>query len=502
MSSWSIRCRAFSAISYRANFASAACAAPASRCYRSRKPSPTTSGNLIRQILGSFDEYQSAENGKHTLRAMRENANQNFWNGSPPPIGYIAVEVEKRGTRVKKRLAVDETEAKIVRRIYNLALGRAGLPLGVKAIAARLNADGVTIRGKPFHISNVHRILTGSTYHGVHVFNRRTSKTGAEKPREDWVTSTVPAIIHKETFETVQACLQARNPKQTPPRPLASPVLLTGIARCATCGSGMTLRTGKSGRYRYYTCAGCAQKGKTVCPGRSIAMAALDGMVTEHLCDNLFTPDRLVTILQTYLDRSAAADEARGERLPQARRRLTEAEGGLARLLELVEKGILPIDDPTLKDRLGAARTARDGAIEQVRLCTTSVPVATNASVPSRESEHQIKGLVVRPDGTIRRSRNTSLKGAAGAISPQKVDRLSRLMRERLRSGDIAFRKAYLRLFVGEVVVGDTELRLRGPKAALAKAAIQDEPATPDGLVPISVRKWRPRRDSNPRPQD
>jgi hypothetical protein len=30
--------------------------------------------NLIRQILGSFDEYQSRENGKHTLRAMQENA--------------------------------------------------------------------------------------------------------------------------------------------------------------------------------------------------------------------------------------------------------------------------------------------------------------------------------------------------------------------------------------------------------------------------------------------
>jgi len=36
--------------------------------------------NMIRQIMALFDEYQSKENGKHTLRAMKENARQGFWN--------------------------------------------------------------------------------------------------------------------------------------------------------------------------------------------------------------------------------------------------------------------------------------------------------------------------------------------------------------------------------------------------------------------------------------
>ena len=318
------------------------------------------------------------------------------------------------------------------------------------------------MHGKPFRTSNVHRILTSTTYHGVHVFNRRNAKTGTAKPKEDWVTSTVPAIVSVETFEKVQASLAARNPTRTPPRLLASPVLLSGIARCATCGSGMTLRTGKSGRYRYYTCAGFAKQGRTACPGRSIAMAALDGMVIEHVCDRILTPDRLVTILQAYLDRSAAADESRRERLAQARRRQTEAEGGLARLLELVEKGLLPLDDPTLKDRLGAARVARDDAAEQVRLCAAN------------------------------------LTGQAAAITPEKVERFGQLMRERLHTGEIGFRKAYLRLFVSEAVVGDDEIRLRGPTVALAKAAMQDRPADLAGMVPSFVREWRPLRGSNP----
>ena len=40
-------------------------------------------------------------------------------------------------------------------------------------------------------------------------------------------------------------------------------------------------------------------------------------------------------------------------------------------------------------------------------------------------------------------------------------------MREVLRADDPAFRKAYLRLFIDQVVVGDTEIRVRGPIAAL-----------------------------------
>ncbi len=48
---------------------------------------------MMRQIMALFDEYQSKENAKHVLRALRENARQGFWNGSLPPIGYRMVDV-------------------------------------------------------------------------------------------------------------------------------------------------------------------------------------------------------------------------------------------------------------------------------------------------------------------------------------------------------------------------------------------------------------------------
>ncbi len=43
---------------------------------------------MMRQVIAMFDEYQSRENGKHVLRAMKENARQGFYNGSRPPLGY------------------------------------------------------------------------------------------------------------------------------------------------------------------------------------------------------------------------------------------------------------------------------------------------------------------------------------------------------------------------------------------------------------------------------
>jgi site-specific DNA recombinase len=139
-------------------------------------------GNLIRQVLGSFDEYQSRENAKHTLRAMQENARQGFWNGSRPPNGYDAVAREKRGPKVKKALAIHEDEAAVVRRIFDFALGCAGMPLGVKAIVNSLNGSGYRYRGRPFHISSVHRILTATTYMGPPVQSPRGSVWAGQGP--------------------------------------------------------------------------------------------------------------------------------------------------------------------------------------------------------------------------------------------------------------------------------------------------------------------------------
>jgi len=102
------------------------------------------SQEMMRQIIGIFDEYTSKENGKNVTRAMRESAKQGFWNGSTPPLGYRVVEAESRGSKIKKRLEIDPVEAETVRLIYRLYTeGDGGTgPLGVKETTSWLNRHG------------------------------------------------------------------------------------------------------------------------------------------------------------------------------------------------------------------------------------------------------------------------------------------------------------------------------------------------------------------------
>jgi hypothetical protein len=128
-------------------------------------------------------------------------------------------------------------------------LGLEGRQYGIKAIVKQLNAEGIRFRGKPFATSNVHRILTQETYAGRHWFNVKEAKSRKTRPRSEWVAMHVPTIIERALFDRVQAFLADRNPRKTPPRVVTGPILLTGVAECAACGSAMTLRTGKSNRY-------------------------------------------------------------------------------------------------------------------------------------------------------------------------------------------------------------------------------------------------------------
>jgi len=84
------------------------------------------------------------------------------------------------------------------------------------------------------------------------------------------------------------------------------------------------------------------------------------------------------------------------------------------------------------------------------------------------------------------------------AITKGAIDRLATALRQALSSDDPAFRKAYLRLFVGQIVVSDAEVRMKGPIGALAAATMNG------GLPPADRRgsqfypEWRPVGDSNP----
>ena len=111
-----------------------------------QQTSDDPAGDMARRIFSLFDEYQSKENAKHTLRGMKENARQGYFNGSRPPFGYRTMgtgPVTVRG-RQKKVLEVDQAEAEIVREIFErYTQGRNGPRMGMKEIGIHLNERGV-----------------------------------------------------------------------------------------------------------------------------------------------------------------------------------------------------------------------------------------------------------------------------------------------------------------------------------------------------------------------
>jgi site-specific DNA recombinase len=217
--------------------------------------------------------------------------------------------------------------------------------MGVKAVTSWLNEHGYRTRtGARWGIGPLHEILTRSTYKGEHRFNRKVWKTGQAKPEADHVPVAVESIIDAATFDAVQAALKSRNPKVLPPRVVTGLILLTGIATCASCGGGMTLRTGKTGRYRYYTCSTCARPGKSACKGRSIPMDKLDRLVTDRLADlNDQTLKDRVGAVKTERDLAQIAyDRAVAETNPRAR--ITDEK--IAKFAETMRSNVLTGDTP------------------------------------------------------------------------------------------------------------------------------------------------------------
>ena len=319
------------------------------------------SQQLMRQIIGIFDEYTSRENGKNVTRAMRESAKQGFWNGATPPLGYKIIEAERRGSKIKKKLDLDPVEAELVRLIFKLYTEgdqRTGA-LGIKETTKWLNERGYrTRRGATFGIGPVHGILKNACYAtGKWPYGRKNSRTGALHDLATIVEIDVPPIVPIETFDMVQAKLARNNPKVTAPRIVNGPTLLTGLAVCASCGSGMT-RTGTARGHRsysYYTCAGCHQKGKSVCKGRHIPMGKLDTLIIEGVKAQLFQPDRMSSILGALMDLQATKDTAVEERHSVLKSEIKAKDEKLNRLYRAIEDGIVETDDQ-LRDRIKAIK--------------------------------------------------------------------------------------------------------------------------------------------------
>lgn len=419
-------------------------------------------GRFMRGMIGLVNEKYANDASIFTARDRRGNAANGYWNGGPVPFGYESRVVVTDGRKGRKKLFTAESEAAVVRLIYDLAdVGLTGRPMGTRAIAAHLNANGYTLRGKPFYHSNVDGILTRQHYGGF--YRDRTMDAKGIKPAEaEAIVVTCPQIVAPDQIARVAAIRAGAAPSVTPPRITNSPVLLGGIATCghSECGSGMVLRTGKGGAYRYYVCNRKATAGAASCPSKAIREDALDGIVLEGLLGRILQPERLKMLLAEVLDRSDDAEKRRKDDLDRVRRERIAAEGRLRRLLELVEEGLMSPRDPIFGDKLAEVRASITALTETERSLQTQLGTGTRL------------------------------------VDEAAVERFGAMLRAEILGENAELRRSYVRMLVGDVSVNDNEIVIAGCTAVLEAAATKGD-MTGATAVRGFDRKWCPEEDSN-----
>lgn len=421
-----------------------------------QQTSDDPAGEMARRIFNVFDEYQSRENAKHTLRAMKENARQGFFNGSTPPYGYRLVEVPIKGRRgMKKKLEIDPAESLLVKKIFDLYTnGFQGNFLGLQGVAAHLNERGFTRRGRKWSKTDIDCILNNEAYVGEYYFNKKDAQKNQIKPKAEWIRVQIPSIIDRDLFESAGNMKKLRSPALIPPRIVNSPNLLTGLVKCGICGSSMTSATGKGGRYRYYKCSKRMNQGAKSCINGNVRMEKLDETVLKTVSEKIFIPNRVENMLKSLVKKIQSKKRSEGGKIKQLNRELAEIKQAQQNLFEALEKGLLPMDE-TLKERAHRHQARKQELLIEI------------ARIQGYEHKSKLK------------------------IGREQINRFCEILTRRFKDPSSPFAKNYLHILISQITITGKEVLITGNTASILHALPKIEPGTLD-RVPGFVPEWLP----------
>lgn len=198
--------------------------------------------SLELETLKARWEYKSIRRRLHNGTVKSINEGCYLWEA---PYGYKNTRIDKK----KCTLEIFEDEAKFVRMMFELYLNGTG----TQTIANIVNSMGAKPhRSDKFNRTSIVAILKNQVYIGKIVYNKKsTLKKGARgndkhiviyHDKKDWtvVDGLHPPIIDEETFNRVGEILKSRYHKPYNDGTVLNP--LSGILKCANCGSTMQRR--------------------------------------------------------------------------------------------------------------------------------------------------------------------------------------------------------------------------------------------------------------------
>lgn len=262
----------------------------------------TPIGKMTMMLLASFAEMERMNIAQRVKDNMRGLAKNGKWTGGVVPFGYKTekfVEGSKRATYLK----LDESKVDIVKNIFSYYL-EAG---SMHQVQKWLYGNDIK-----WSLSTVKNILTSPVYtkanseiinylrnfgevfgeadniHGLITYNRRPYTNGKHRWNDKsmfYAISRHEGIIDADKWLKVQ---YMQNKNKVAPRPKNSQVsYLTGILKCAKCGSQMTVsynHKNADGNITYvYVCTGRKAYGSDFCNASQVKQSDYDIKFLEKL---------------------------------------------------------------------------------------------------------------------------------------------------------------------------------------------------------------------------
>jgi site-specific DNA recombinase len=230
----------------------------------------TPLGRMTLNLLATFAQFERESTAQRTRDKIGASRRRGMFTGGRPILGFDVV---------KKKLVVNEHEAEVVRRVFELYLQMGGLVATVEELR---------LRG----VSNKRWTTKAGGIQGGALFEKNSLGTtlrnplyiGCVRAGNEVVEGEHAAIVERDVWDAVQARMAAQAPNTGTRTTRRSNALLSGLARCK-CGAAMTPTTAKGrGRtYAYYACAKLVKQGRAACPGSRVAAHVLEPFVIDQV---------------------------------------------------------------------------------------------------------------------------------------------------------------------------------------------------------------------------
>lgn len=239
--------------------------------------SSTETGKMFISLLGTFAEYERQLIVSRVKKGMEKRAGEGKWNGGFM-LGYDVVD---------KKLVINENEAEIVRKVFELRISGKGY----KWITNYLNESGKkTKHNASFSTNTVKTILENEKYTGAMTWGKMrdwNSKRRSGKAEPTKAEGEHTAIIDLDTWNKVQAIKKINTESPVSQSNFKGEFILSGLLRCPVCGAGTVMskrpKRNGTGYHLYYMCQNFHTKGKTVCSSNLINKELVEGQVLQFI---------------------------------------------------------------------------------------------------------------------------------------------------------------------------------------------------------------------------